>query len=62
VLISNSAQQPAAITVYSFISAAEVNYGGIAAFSILYSLPVLALYLVMGRWFRGGFVLGGALK
>jgi multiple sugar transport system permease protein len=39
-----------------------VNYGGIAAFSILYSLPVLALYLVMGRWFRGGFVLGGALK
>lgn len=62
VLISNSAQQPAAITVYSFISAAEVNYGGIAAFSILYSLPVLGLYLVMGRWFRGGFVLGGALK
>jgi multiple sugar transport system permease protein len=62
VLISNTAQQPAAITVYSFISAAEVNYGGIAAFSILYSLPVLALYLVMGRWFRGGFVLGGALK
>lgn len=62
VLISSTAQQPAAITVYSFISAAEVNYGGIAAFSILYSLPVLALYLVMGRWFRGGFVLGGALK
>jgi multiple sugar transport system permease protein len=62
VLISNTAQQPAAITVYSFISAAEVNYGGIAAFSILYSLPVLVLYLVMGRWFRGGFVLGGALK
>lgn len=62
VLISNTAQQPAAITVYSFISAAEVNYGGIAAFSILYSLPVLALYLAMGRWFRGGFVLGGALK
>jgi multiple sugar transport system permease protein len=62
VLISNTAQQPAAITVYSFISSAEVNYGGIAAFSILYSLPVLGLYLVMGRWFRGGFVLGGALK
>jgi multiple sugar transport system permease protein len=62
VLISNTAQQPAAITVYSFISAAEVNYGGIAAFSILYSLPVLGLYLIMGRWFRGGFVLGGALK
>ena len=48
--------------MYSFISAAGVNYGDIAAFSILYSLPVVALYLAMGRFFRGGFVLGGALK
>jgi multiple sugar transport system permease protein len=62
VLISNSAQQPGAVTVYSFISSTGVNYGEIAAFSILYSLPVVALYLAMGRFFRGGFVLGGALK
>jgi len=62
VLISNSAQQPGAVTVYSFISAAGVNYGDIAAFSILYSIPVVVLYLAMGRFFRGGFVLGGALK
>ncbi|MHB8693758.1 MAG: carbohydrate ABC transporter permease [Solirubrobacteraceae bacterium] len=62
VLITDSAQQPGAVTVYSFISAAGVNYGDIAAFSIVYSLPVVVLYLAMGRFFRGGFQLGGALK
>lgn len=62
VLITNTAQQPGAVTIYSFISAAGVNYGDIAAYSILYSLPVVILYLAMGRWFRGGFVLGGALR
>jgi multiple sugar transport system permease protein len=62
VLITDSNQQPGAVTVYSFISAAGVNYGDIAAFSVLYSLPVVVLYLAMGRFFRGGFQLGGAVK
>jgi multiple sugar transport system permease protein len=62
VLITDSTQQPGAVTVYSFISAAGVNYGDIAAFSIIYSLPVVVLYLAMGRFFRGGFQLGGAIK
>jgi multiple sugar transport system permease protein len=62
VLITDSAQQPGAVTVYSFISAAGVNYGDIAAFSIIYSLPVVVLYLAMGRFFRGGFQLSGAIK
>jgi multiple sugar transport system permease protein len=62
VLITDNTQQPGAVTVYSFISAAGVNYGDIAAFSILYSLPVVVLYIAMGRFFRGGFQLGGAVK
>jgi len=62
VLITDNTQQPGAVTVYSFISAAGVNYGDIAAFSIIYSLPVIVLYLAMGRFFRGGFQLGGAIK
>jgi multiple sugar transport system permease protein len=62
VLITNTNSQPGAVTVYSFISSAGVNYGDIAAFSILYSLPVIALYLLMGRFFKGGFALSGALK
>jgi multiple sugar transport system permease protein len=62
VLISDASQQPGSVTIYGFISAAGINYGDIAAFSVLYSLPVLALYLIMGRAFRGGFVLSGAIK
>jgi multiple sugar transport system permease protein len=62
VLITNTAQQPAAVTVYSFISSTGVNYGDIAAFSIIYSLPVILLYLAMARFSKGGFALSGALK
>jgi multiple sugar transport system permease protein len=62
VLISDSTHQPGSVQLYGFISAAAINYGDIAAFSVLYSLPVLALYLIMNRAFRGGFVLSGAIK
>lgn len=63
VLITETSEQPGAISVYSFISgSAGINYGEIAAFSILYSLPVVLLYGAMGRLFKGGFVLSGALR
>jgi multiple sugar transport system permease protein len=62
ILLSNSSDQPGPITIYSFISAAQVRYGDIAAFSILYSLPVVVLYIVMSRVVGGGFTLGGAIK
>jgi multiple sugar transport system permease protein len=62
VLIENSAQQPGAVAMYGYITSAAVNYGGIAAFSIIYSVPVLLMYALMARFFRGGFVLSGAIK
>jgi multiple sugar transport system permease protein len=62
VLIADQASQPAPIAIYSFISAATIRYGQIAAFSILYSMPVIVLYFVMSRFFKGGFSLSGAVK
>jgi multiple sugar transport system permease protein len=62
VLISDPTQAPGPIMIYGLIGAAQVRYGDIAAFSIIYSLPVIALYLVCSRFFTGGFVMGGALK
>jgi multiple sugar transport system permease protein len=62
VLISDPAQAPGPIMIYGLIGAAQVRYGDIAAFSIIYSLPVIALYLVCSRFFTGGFVMGGAVK
>lgn len=62
VLITETSEQPGAIAIYSFISAAGINYGELAAYSILYSLPVVLLYVALGRLFKGGFVLSGALR
>lgn len=62
VLITNPSQQPGPITIYGFIGAANVQYGDIAAFSLLYAVPVFILYAIMSRLFNGGFTLGGAVK
>jgi multiple sugar transport system permease protein len=62
VLITDPNQQPGPIAIYGFIGAANVRYGDIAAFSLLYSVPVFILYAIMSRLFSGGFTLGGAIK
>ena len=62
VLISRAAEQPGPVRMYGFMNSVAINYGAVAAFSILYSLPVVILYLLMSRSFRAGFVLGGAVR
>lgn len=62
ILLSAPGDQPGPVTIYSFIGSAVVRYGDIAAFSILYSIPVVILYLLMSRLVGGGFTLGGAVK
>jgi multiple sugar transport system permease protein len=62
VLISNPSQQPSPVAMYGFFGGNVIRWGDIAAYSILYALPVVVLYLAMSRLFRGGFVLSGAVK
>jgi multiple sugar transport system permease protein len=62
VLISNSSQQPAPVAMYGFFGGNVIRWGEIAAYSIMYSIPVLILYLALSRLFRGGFVLSGAIR
>jgi multiple sugar transport system permease protein len=62
VLISASNEQPSPIKIFGFMSADIIRYGDIAAYSIVYSAPVVALYLLSSRVFRSGFVLGGAVR
>src|SRR5690625_956234 len=51
---------PAAVTLYTFSSQyGQVAYGQLAAFSIFYSLPVVALYLFLGRSLGQGFAAAG---
>jgi len=62
ILIDDTGKQPAPTVIYSFISSVNPDYGALAAFSLLYSLPVVLLYLFLSRQFKAGFVLGGAVK
>lgn len=62
VLVSDPGQQTGPLTIYGLIAAANVRYGDIAAFSIVYSLPVILLYLLLARLFSGEFLMGGAVK
>lgn len=62
VLIPSPSQEPAPVAIYSFIGGQQIQFGQVAAYSVLYALPILLLFLVMSRLFRGGFSLGGALR
>ena len=54
--------EPASVTIYGYFSQYGVNYGQVAAFAILYSLPPVLLYLGVTKWVGAGFSLGGAIK
>ena len=63
ILLLSPDKLPASISVFNFLSAHnQTQYGQLSAFSILYSVPVVLLYLILARRLGGGFALGGALK
>ncbi|MEV7604517.1 carbohydrate ABC transporter permease [Paenarthrobacter sp. NPDC089322] len=63
ILLLSTAKQPAAVTIFSFFGQhGAIAYGQLAAFSILYSLPVLVLYAVVSRSMGSSFALSGAMK
>lgn len=62
VLINSLADQPAPVHLFGFMGSNSIDYGAIAAYSIVYSLPVIVLFLGMSRQFKAGFSLGGAVK
>ncbi|GAA5152928.1 carbohydrate ABC transporter permease [Pseudonocardia eucalypti] len=63
VLLLSNDHFPASVTIYTFFTQyAQVAYGQLAAFSLLYALPAVLLYLVLSRRLSGAFTLGGAVK
>ncbi|MBO3662543.1 carbohydrate ABC transporter permease [Microbacterium stercoris] len=63
VLLLTPDKQPAAVSIFSFFGQyGSVAYGQLAAFSILYSVPILALYVLVSRLSGGAFALAGAVK
>ena len=63
VLDGNPGDTPGAVGIYQFLDAnAQVQFGPLAAYSILFSVPVLILYLISSRWLQGGFAFAGGIK
>nr|WP_171046662.1 carbohydrate ABC transporter permease [Pseudarthrobacter sp. NamE5] len=63
VLLLSEARQPAAVSIFSFFGQhGAVAYGQLAAFSMVYSLPVLALYVIVARGGGSSFALSGAVR
>jgi multiple sugar transport system permease protein len=62
ILISPANQQPAPIAIYTFLTLPKAQFGNIAAYSLIFCIPVFILYAVSSRLFREGFVLGGGVK
>ncbi|MFF5128097.1 carbohydrate ABC transporter permease [Streptomyces syringium] len=62
-LLLSPERLPASVSIFTFFgNYGQVAYGQLAAFSILYSTPVILLYALISRRLGGGFALGGAVK
>jgi multiple sugar transport system permease protein len=63
ILLLSPEKQPASVTIYTFFSQyGQVAYGQLAAFSILYTAPVVVFYSALSRVLGGAFSLTGAVK
>ncbi|MDT4985490.1 MAG: multiple sugar transport system permease protein, partial [Pseudonocardiales bacterium] len=61
VLLSNPEKQPAAVVMYTFYDAGgQPNFALISTFALVYSVPVVVLYLFVNR--RYGFAFQGGIK
>ena len=63
VLTYSPENQPGPVEIYNFMGSHGLfKFGDLAVFSLLFSVPVIVLYLVMSRNFSGAFNFGGAVK
>jgi multiple sugar transport system permease protein len=63
ILLLSNDNLPASVSIFTFFSQyGSVVYGQLAAYSVIYSLPALLLYLVLSRRLGGAFAFGGAVK
>lgn len=62
VLLQSPDKSPAAVSIFTFFGQyGAVAYGQLAAFSLLYALPAVVLYVLTSR-IGGGFQMAGAVK
>ena len=62
ILLSASEKYSASVMLYQFFSQHSVAYGELAAYSVIYTLPSIILYVITQKWMSKGFSLSGADK
>jgi multiple sugar transport system permease protein len=63
ILLQSADKLPAAVTIYQYFGQnGMVQYGMLASFSVLYTIPAVALYIIGQRYMSQGFSFGGATK
>lgn len=63
VLDANPADTPGAVGIYQFMSAnGQVQFGPLAAYGVLFSIPVIIMYIISSRWVSGGFSFAGGVR
>lgn len=63
ILLQSPEKLPAAVTIYQYFGQnGLVQYGTLASFSIIYTIPAVALYIIGQRYMSQGFSFGGANK
>jgi multiple sugar transport system permease protein len=63
ILLNSPDKMPAAVTIYQFFSSyGMVDYGKLAAFSTVYTIPPIVLYFIAQKYMSSGFSMGGAAK
>lgn len=63
VLDADPDHQPGTVAIYQFLGAhGVIQFGQLAAFSLLFSAPVVILYLLISRIFQGGFAFAGGVR
>jgi multiple sugar transport system permease protein len=63
VLDTDPNDQPGTVAIYQFLGAhGVIQFGQLAAFSLVFSAPVVILYLLIARIFQGGFAFAGGVR
>jgi ABC-type sugar transport system, permease component len=63
ILISSIDKIPASVAIYQFFGAFhKIAYGQLAAFSVMYTMPIAILYMFSQRYMSQGYSMGGSVK
>ena len=61
-LLITSEKMPASVTLYRFFGSHTISYGSLAAFSIIYAIPSIILYVLSQKYMSKGFAMEGGAK